>query len=238
MKSLLVAFAGAFALHAAAAASIAALGLPHGGGHEPAIAGQTIEIDQEPIVPVVRMRDPLPVAPTAAVASRGTPRAQPVQAAPKVASVATAATSDTVPEPTPTQTATAPVRFAMTVTSNGGPAQGGLPNGSADVAPAVAREEIVRDEDVTVRARQIGGALPTYPPEALAQGVELSSPIAFEIVVDTAGRVTEARELRHVGYGFDEAAQAALRNYRFSPAQRGGRAVAVRMRWTVDFRLN
>jgi len=232
VKSLLVALAGAFALHAAAAVSIAALGLPHGGGQKAAIAGQTIEIDQEPIVPVVRVREPLPVAPAAAVASRGTPRAQPVQAAPKVASVATAATTDAVPDPAPTQTATAPVRFAMVV-----PAQGGLPNGSAQVAPAVAREEIVRDEDVTIRARQIGGALPAYPPEALAQGVELSSPIAFEIVVDATGRVTEARELRHVGYGFDEAAEAALRNYRFSPAQRGGHAVAVRMRWTVDFSL-
>ena len=234
MKSLLVAFAGAFALHAAAAVSIAALGLPHGSGQKPALAGQTIDIEEEPIVPVVRVREPAPVAPIASVPSRGTPHAQAVQAAPKVASVPTAATTDAVPDPAPTEApTTAPVRFAMTV-----PAQAGLPNGSAQVAPAIAREEIVRDEDVTVRAQKIGGALPTYPPEALAQGVELSSPIAFEIVVDTTGRVTATRELRHVGYGFDEAAEAALRDYRFSPAQRGGHAVAVRMRWTVDFRLN
>jgi protein TonB len=233
LKPLVLAFAGAFALHAAAAVSIAALGLPHGNGEKPAVTGQTIEIEQDPIVPIVRVREPLPVAPTSAVASRGTPHAQPVDAAPKVAAIASAAATDTVPEPVPTEAPIAPVHFAMKVS-----ARAGTPDGNAQAAPASAQEEVVRDEDVSVRAHQVGGALPTYPAEALAQGVELSAPIAFEIVVDTSGRVTATRELRHVGYGFDEAAEAALRNYRFSPAQRGGHAVAVRMRWTVDFRLN
>jgi TonB family protein len=41
----------------------------------------------------------------------------------------------------------------------------------------------------------------------------------------------------HVGYGFDEAAAAAMRKYRFSPAARDGHAVSVRMPWTVQFRL-
>jgi len=50
--------------------------------------------------------------------------------------------------------------------------------------------------------------------------------------------VVSARALQHAGYGFDEAAMAALRTYRFAPAKRNGRAVAVRMKWTVDFRFD
>ena len=234
MKPLFVAFAGAFAIHAAAAASIAVLGVAHGHGPKPAVSGQTIDIEPEQAAPVVRPREPEPVrAPTAAAPSRGAPHAQALQSAAPIAPLATSAPSadptDTVPQSEPTA---APARFKMVMSAGAGAPGGTSPS------PGPAAAEVVGDEDVAVRARQIGGEKPAYPPEALAQGVELSAPIAFEIVVDPSGRVTSARELRRVGYGFDEAAAAALRAYRFSPAMRGGHAVAVRMRWTVDFRLN
>ena len=74
-----------------------------------------------------------------------------------------------------------------------------------------------------------------YPPRARAAEIELDVPM--EIVVDALGRVSEARVLRRSGYGLDEAAGRAVRAYRFSPAWRAGRAVAVRMRWMVQFRL-
>jgi outer membrane biosynthesis protein TonB len=46
-----------------------------------------------------------------------------------------------------------------------------------------------------------------------------------------------ARLLRGAGFGFDEAALAAIRNYRFAPATVDGRAVRARMNWLVSFRL-
>jgi outer membrane biosynthesis protein TonB len=46
-----------------------------------------------------------------------------------------------------------------------------------------------------------------------------------------------ARAGIRAGYGLDDAAARAIRDYRFSPAIRAGRPVAVRMRWTVQFRL-
>jgi outer membrane biosynthesis protein TonB len=46
-----------------------------------------------------------------------------------------------------------------------------------------------------------------------------------------------ARALTRAGYGLDAAALQGIRGYRFSPAMRAGRPVAVRMRWIVQFRL-
>jgi len=79
------------------------------------------------------------------------------------------------------------------------------------------------------------GSPPTYTAAAEAAGVEVELPL--EIVLDRAGAVESARALQHVGYGLDEAALAAVRRYRFSPARRAGHAVAVRMRWLLRFQL-
>ena len=61
--------------------------------------------------------------------------------------------------------------------------------------------------------------------------------MALEIVVDAGGHVMDARVTKRAGFGFDDAALAAVRTYRFAPAQHEGRAVGVRMRWSVSFRL-
>lgn len=229
MKTFPFALAGAVALHAAAAASFAALGVPHGTGTKPSATGATIDIEAEPAAPVIPHDEPAPAAVTARV--HGVPRAQHVQATASVAPIETAtAATDVVPGPTASQ-APPPAHFSMTVSSNPGGASGAGTT-SAGAAPAV-----LADGDVSTRARQIGGSEPAYPAEAVAQGVELSAPLAFEIVVDPQGRVASARELGHAGYGFDEAASAALASYRFSPATRAGHPVWVRMRWTVDFKL-
>lgn len=97
-------------------------------------------------------------------------------------------------------------------------------------------DAVVPESGVSVAARLLSAALPAYPPSARSEEVEAEVPV--EIVVDTTGRVTEAKLLRHAGYGFDESALEAVRRYRFSPAQRRGQAVRVRMRWVVQFRLN
>ena len=100
---------------------------------------------------------------------------------------------------------------------------------------------VVTESDVTERlARRVGGPKPAYPAEALAgEGIELESPLPFEIIVDATGRVEQTRPLSHAGL-------RPRRGRRRCPAlvpilsgrsQRPRRA-RVRMRWTVDFRFN
>ena len=81
----------------------------------------------------------------------------------------------------------------------------------------------------------VSRVFPIYPADARSEEVEADVPL--EIVVDKSGKVVSARALSHVGYGFDESAISAIRQYRFSPAGRAGHAVAVRMPWTMQFRL-
>ena len=88
---------------------------------------------------------------------------------------------------------------------------------------------------VQVPARLVQSAAPAYPAHARADDVE--GDVGVEIVVDREGRVVEARVMRPAGHGFDASALNAVRDYRFSPAQREGRAVRVRMPWSVQFRL-
>lgn len=88
---------------------------------------------------------------------------------------------------------------------------------------------------VQVPARLVGSVVAQYPLGARADDVE--GDVVVEVVLERDGRVIDARVSKPAGHGFDDAALAAIRRYRFSPAQRGGHAVRVRMPWTVQFRL-
>jgi protein TonB len=94
----------------------------------------------------------------------------------------------------------------------------------------------VQENLVSTPARLVSRAPLAYPPAARAAQIETD--VRVEIIVDAAGRVVSARPLTDTGYGLDDAAVRAVRGYRFSPATKDGRAVAVRMRWTVQFRLD
>jgi periplasmic protein TonB len=91
------------------------------------------------------------------------------------------------------------------------------------------------DGDVNVPARLLAAAPLVYPPAA--RNADIEQDVAVDIVVDAGGRVVSARAAASAGYGLDVAAVRAIRDYRFSPAMRAGNPVAVRMRWTVQFRL-
>jgi protein TonB len=108
--------------------------------------------------------------------------------------------------------------------SKGGP-------GSSEAAGAAAHG----DREVDVAARPLSSPPPIYPPAA--QHDQIEGDVSLEIVVGPEGHVVSARVLGAPGYGLGEAARDAVLHYRFSPAMRGGRAVSVRMRWVVQFRL-
>ncbi len=102
-----------------------------------------------------------------------------------------------------------------------------------DTAPSA--ELPFAEGQVDSPAKLQSGTPPTYTAAAEAAGVEVELPL--EVVIDGSGAVQSARTLQHVGYGLDEAAVASVRRYRFSPAHRAGKAVAVRMRWVLRFQL-
>lgn len=91
------------------------------------------------------------------------------------------------------------------------------------------------EEGVSSPARLERPMSPVYPAAARAQEVEAD--VVLAIVVASTGEVSDARVIRPAGFGFDEEALRAVRGARFTPAQRDGRRVAVRMRWSVSFRL-
>ena len=130
-------------------------------------------------------------------------------------------------------------RFAMTVGPTIGTNSGAgslsprsVPGKAfAAVIPAAVIPAAIADTPARLRA----GTVPAYTPAALSAGVEANVPL--EIVVSENGNVTSARVLEHVGYGLDEAAQQSVLGYRFTPAVRSGKPIAVRMRWLMRFQL-
>jgi protein TonB len=136
-----------------------------------------------------------------------------------------------------------PPRFALSAgTVATGPgifeAPEGTPAGTVAAASSGDRgggDAVIGEHDVDLPARLVTSTPPVYPPPARAAEIEADLP--FEIVVAPDGHVASARALARAGYGLDDAALRALLRYRFSPALRAGRAVAVRMRWVVQFRL-
>lgn len=74
-------------------------------------------------------------------------------------------------------------------------------------------------------------ATPEYPEPAKAQG--RSGEVVLELDVSAEGHVLDARVVMHAGHGFDEAALAAGRRLRFSPAEIDGEPAAV----TIEYRF-
>lgn len=132
-----------------------------------------------------------------------------------------------------------PARFTIVVpplagnAAGGGAVTGSGRAGAENGSPAM--EPTYAESAISARARVLSSAPASYPSGARASGEEADVPV--EIVVDTAGHVVDARVVSPVGFGFDESALSAIRRYRFSPAQREGQPVRVRMRWSVQFRL-
>jgi len=80
------------------------------------------------------------------------------------------------------------------------------------------------------------GVQPVYPEEALRAGLE--GLVVLEAVVDERGRVGhDVKVVRRLGLGCDEAAVAAVRQWRFRPATRDGKPIKVRRIFPILFRL-
>ena len=102
--------------------------------------------------------------------------------------------------------------------SGGGTGGGPYRAGSGVTAPGILRE-----------------VKPDYTEEARRRGLE--GDVVLEIVVRRNGSVGEVRMLQGLGSGLDQRAIDAVRQWRFSPAQRMGTPVDVMVEVAVEFRL-
>ena len=177
-------------------------------------------------VPVEVKAPAMPPAPT--VASIATPRATNVSGAP-------------IEAPT-TITAEAPTRPPSLAEVTGVGANTGVPGGvgivpgdATNVAlPNVEHQEPVRPGgNVQAPARTLFVA-PIYPAAALAARV--SGHVIVEAIIGTDGRVRNAKVLRSVLL-LDDAALAAVRQWRYTPTTLNGIPVPVMMTVTVRFDL-
>jgi len=102
--------------------------------------------------------------------------------------------------------------------------------------PQPAEEVFLPFYQVEKRPEFVNRAPLRYPPQAARQRIE--GVVIVEADIDAQGRIVDTRVVREAGFGFEEAAIEMLTGSVFSPAIIGGRPVAVRMRFTIEFRLN
>ncbi|BDG01581.1 TonB-dependent receptor domain-containing protein [Anaeromyxobacter oryzae] len=78
-------------------------------------------------------------------------------------------------------------------------------------------------------------AEPEYPEAARAEGI--TGQVTLELEISETGEVTDAIVTGPAGHGLDEAAVAAARRLRFSPAEIDGKPAAVRIEYRFTFAL-
>jgi TonB family protein len=76
---------------------------------------------------------------------------------------------------------------------------------------------------------------PDYTENARQRGIE--GDVVMEIVVRRDGSVGDVRVMQGLGYGLDERAIEAVRQWRFSPARRRGQPVDVLVEVAMEFKI-
>ncbi len=111
--------------------------------------------------------------------------------------------------------------------AGGGPAPA---KGSGAPAKAAKPTEApaIPDYEASTPAVPEGRCMGKYTEDALVAGVE--GVVLLDIVVGENGAVRDVTVTQRLGHGLDEAAVAALRTCRFTPAERDGKPVAVHIK--------
>ncbi|MEO5897444.1 MAG: energy transducer TonB [Vicinamibacterales bacterium] len=174
------------------------------------------------------------------------PDPPPIPAAPRSAAAhrtaAPVAVTDAAPRDAPSTIA--PAAAGSAVVSTPGPLiAGGVGDGMGIVAnvstapplpPPAARVELYRTGGHIRNPEKTRHVSPIYPPIAVANRVE--GAVRIEAVIGTDGRVQNASIVKSIPL-LDQAALAAVRQWRFTPTTLNGVAVPVIMTVTVNFTL-
>ena len=92
------------------------------------------------------------------------------------------------------------------------------------------------EEDVDKPPRRISGSQPVYPRRAKDAGLE--GVVSLVLLIDRTGRVRSVTVSESPGPLFDGPVLETVRQWRFSPAEKGGVTVEVRMRQNIVFKLD
>lgn len=76
----------------------------------------------------------------------------------------------------------------------------------------------------------------SYPAEAKKAGVD--GAVVLDVLIDRSGKVRDVRVISGPGFGLNESAIEALKQFEFQPAQKGSESVAVKIRYTYRFKLD
>ena len=94
----------------------------------------------------------------------------------------------------------------------------------------------VADQRIRLKLeRRLGNAHATHTEKARHQGIE--GTVVLTIVVDATGNVTDVKVVQALDPGLDDSAARTVRTWKFQPATRGGKPVAVGIRVEVSFGL-
>ncbi len=227
----------ALAMHGAIAVAVGHGGAPpsawRGGGSPAAVE---VEVEVAPIVDPDRPQLRAPLTPMPSAAAEHEAKAAGLaasQAAPSAEAPVTAPGGGGEAADAPAiATEGAPPRFSLSVAATAARGDG---RGSSESALGASAPETLAQERVGEPAKLLSSEPTAYPEQARADGREAA--VTLELVVGTSGVVEAARVATGAGREFDEAAQATVRSYKFSPARHEGRLVRVRLLWTVEFRL-
>lgn len=89
--------------------------------------------------------------------------------------------------------------------------------------------------NVTVKPKVMKQIEVAYPQQAKEARIE--GAVRLSVVIDQTGKVSEVTVLEGPGYGLQEAAQEALKQFLFSPAELRGQKVPVRIVYVYRFKL-
>lgn len=134
------------------------------------------------------------------------------------------------------QTITTPVTTSSETANTAQP----LPEAANQRPATMVRHEAAPKAAAVVRNRDArplaSNPVPAYPARALRSGVEGS--VTARLQVDANGRVSDAQIVERTGArdrDLDRAVLNTVRDWRFEPALRNGRAVATTVQLPVDF---
>src|SRR5262245_15827210 len=128
-------------------------------------------------------------------------------------------------------------RGGSALSGQGGPASSSAGSGGTGVA-SLPGNAGGSGSGITRSAIPRGGyqVLPVYPSSARQLGIQGTSLLRVHVAAD--GRVTDSVVARSAGHAdMDEAAMAAVRQWRFEPGRRGQEAVAMWVVLPVEFRI-
>ena len=131
----------------------------------------------------------------------------------------------------------------MAVPGGGGGGGAGGHGGGAGAAPIATTKQAVKQlatsdpgcTEELVKPKVDHQVQPAYTPEAQQAGVE--GRVRLEVTVDATGHVTQVKVLSGLGFGLDESAIAAVKQYTFAPATKCGKSVPTTIKMGISFGL-